>query len=59
MMRYICIDDDAVTELISGREYQSIDFSEGAKLIDALSGDMQFLFKQGNIVHFQDKDGAF
>ena len=58
-MKYVCIDDGAVEEFISGREYQSIDFGEGAKLIDALSGNVRFLFKQRNIVLFQDTEGAF
>ena len=58
-MRYICIDNGAVHELISGREYQSIDFQEGARLVDALSGNIQFFTKQGKIVLFQDKEGAF
>ena len=58
-MRYICIDDGAVHELISGREYQSIDFQEGAKLIEALSGNIQFFTQQGKIVLFQDREGAF
>ncbi|MDE0040559.1 MAG: UvrD-helicase domain-containing protein [Candidatus Poribacteria bacterium] len=59
MMRYICIDDGAVTELISGRQYQSIDFKEGKKLIEALSGDVQFLIREGKIVQFQDQEGVF
>ena len=58
-MRYICIDDGAVNELISGREYQSMDFQEGARLINALSGNVRFLMKQKKIVLFQDKEGAF
>ena len=58
-MRYICIDDGAVQELISGREYQSIDFQEGAHLVNALTGNVQFLIKQKRIVRFQDKEGVF
>ena len=58
-MKYVCIDDGAVTELISGREYQSIDFTEGAKLLAALSGSVEFVMKQNNIALFQDQEGAF
>ena len=59
MMRYICIDDGAVHELISGREYQSLDFQEGSRLVNALSGTVKFLIKQKRIVHYQDKEGVF
>ena len=59
MMRYICIDDSAVNELVSGRQYQSIDFQEGATLVNALSGNIQFFTKQGNIALFQDQEGVF
>ena len=36
-MKYVCIDNGAVEELISGRVYQSIDFSEGMELLELLS----------------------
>ena len=58
-MKYVCIDDGAVSELISGREYQSIDFAEGAKLIEALSGKVQFVARLGKVALFQDSEGAF
>lgn len=58
-MKYVCIDDGAVAEIISGREYQSIDFEEGNKLIQALAGRLQFMAKMGKVILFQDKEGAF
>jgi hypothetical protein len=58
-MKYICIDDGALAEFISGRSYQSIDFEEGDKLIQALSGNIQFLLKIKNVVFLQDKEGVF
>ncbi|MFO1174103.1 MAG: UvrD-helicase domain-containing protein [Paracoccaceae bacterium] len=58
-MKYICIDDGAVAELISGREYQSIDFEQGDKLIQALKGKVQFLARLGKITLFQDSEGVF
>ncbi|WP_299809478.1 UvrD-helicase domain-containing protein [uncultured Roseibium sp.] len=58
-MKYVCLDDDAVAELISGREYQSIDFEEGDKLIQALVGKVQFLAKLGKVILYQDQEGAF
>lgn len=58
-MRYICIDDGAVRELTSGRQYQSIDFLEGERLVNALSGNIQFFQKQGDIVLYQDQEGPF
>jgi len=58
-MKYICIDDGALEELISGREYQSIDFEEGDRLIKSLSGDVAFLAKMRKIAFFQDGEGAF
>ncbi|AKO96849.1 Superfamily I DNA and RNA helicase [Marinovum algicola DG 898] len=58
-MKYICIDDGAVAELISGREYQSVDFDDGEKLIRSLSGLGAFLIGDRVITHFQDSDGVF
>lgn len=58
-MKYICIDDGAVAELVSGRQFQSIDFEEGADLIKSLSGIGAFMVKSGRITHFQDPDGVF
>ena len=58
-MKYVCIDDGAVAELTSGREYQSIDFEEGEKLINALSGKVKFLTNYGKVVLYQDNDGTF
>ncbi|WP_176082922.1 UvrD-helicase domain-containing protein [Martelella sp. HB161492] len=58
-MKYICIDDGSISELISGREYQSIDFEEGDRLIQALKGRVQFLARIGKITLFQDGEGAF
>lgn len=58
-MKYICIDDGALTEFISGRSYQSIEFEEGDKLIQALSGNIQFLLKSKNVFFLQDKEGVF
>ncbi|EIE50583.1 hypothetical protein C357_12916 [Citreicella sp. 357] len=58
-MKYICIDDGAVAEIISGREYQSIDFEEGDRLIQSLSGRLAFVAKMAKIAFFQDKEGVF
>ena len=58
-MKYVCIDDGAVSELISGREYQSIDFEAGDKLISGLSGKVELIAKLKDIVLLQDLDGAF
>ncbi|WP_255008302.1 UvrD-helicase domain-containing protein [Roseovarius sp. M141] len=58
-MRYICIDDGAVAELISGREFQSVDFEEGDELIRSLSGIGAFMIRDRVITHFQDADGVF
>ncbi|KKL54361.1 hypothetical protein LCGC14_2266170, partial [marine sediment metagenome] len=58
-MKYICIDDGALAEIISGREYQSIDFEEGDRLINSLSGKVAFVAKMGKITLFHDKEGAF
>ena len=58
-MKYLCIDNGALAELISGREYQSIDFEEGDRLIQALSGDVMFVAKMKNVTLFQDGEGAF
>lgn len=58
-MKYVCIDDGAVNDLISGRFYQSIDFEEGDKLIKSFRKDLFFAHKFGNITSFQDKDGVF
>ncbi|MBW4975463.1 UvrD-helicase domain-containing protein [Roseovarius mucosus] len=58
-MKYVCIDDGALAELISGRQYQSIDFEEGDRLFQALQGNFKFVAKMKNIVFFQDKEGVF
>jgi hypothetical protein len=58
-MKYVCIDDGAVAELISGRNFQSVDFDEGAELISSLAGLGAFMVKSGRITHFQDADGVF
>ncbi|MGG7644777.1 UvrD-helicase domain-containing protein [Rhodovulum sp. YNF3179] len=58
-MKYVCIDDGAVSELISGRHYQSIDFKAGEELIKALSGTVSFVHKLGKVTTFQDEDGVF
>lgn len=58
-MKYICIDDGALAELISGREYQSIDFEEGDRLLKSLSGRVAFVAKMGKVALLQDKEGAF
>lgn len=58
-MKYVCIDDGALAELISGRQYQSIDFEEGDRLFQALKGNFKFVAKMKNIVFFQDKEGVF
>jgi superfamily I DNA/RNA helicase len=58
-MKYICIDNGALTEFISGREYQSIDFEEGDRLIQALTRNVQLVAKMKNIVYIQDKEGVF
>tara|TARA_R110002049_G_scaffold94732_3_gene232960 strand:- start:1537 stop:3855 length:2319 start_codon:yes stop_codon:yes gene_type:complete len=58
-MKYVCIDNGAVAELISGRGYQSIDFQEGDRLIKSLEGEVTFIAKQGPIFFRQDEDGVF
>ena len=58
-MKYICIDDGAIYELISGKEYQSIDFEEGDHLIGALSGELRFETKLRSIVPIQNEEGVF
>lgn len=58
-MKYICIDDGALAEIISGRKYQSIDFEEGDRLINSLSGRVAFVAKMDKITLFHDKEGAF
>lgn len=58
-MKYVCIDDGAVAELISGREFQSIDFEEGDELINSLAQLGAFMVRSGRITHFQDSDGVF
>lgn len=58
-MKFVCIDDGAVTEIISGRGYQSIDFEEGDRLIRSLQGSVTFVAKQGPIVTLQNKEGVF
>ncbi|MEM5478173.1 UvrD-helicase domain-containing protein [Pacificibacter sp. AS14] len=58
-MKYVCIDDGAVAEMISGRVFQSIDFQEGAELLAALSTNVEMLAKIGNMICSQTKDTLF
>jgi hypothetical protein len=58
-MKYVCIDDGALAEFISGRKYQSVDFEEGDRLLQALTGNIKLVAKMKNIVFIQDKEGAF
>lgn len=58
-MKYVCIDNDAVAELVSGRQYQSIDFQEGERLIKGLRSDIQFATRIRNIFFFQDSESVF
>lgn len=58
-MKYVCLDDGAVAEIISGREYQSVDFEQGDRLMQALSGKIKFVAKLGKIILTQDKEGVF
>lgn len=48
-MKYVCIDDGAVAEMISGRVFQSVNFAEGAQLLQALSGEIQIIMKLGKL----------
>jgi superfamily I DNA/RNA helicase len=58
-MKYICIDDGAIAEIISGRQMQSVDFSEGAAFVDILSGNRQVFKAIGNVVMTATSDGLF
>lgn len=58
-MKYVCIDDGAVAEMISGRVFQSINFAEGAQLLQALSGNIQIIMQIGKIICTQDKEALF
>ncbi|UWQ77489.1 UvrD-helicase domain-containing protein [Leisingera sp. M658] len=58
-MKYVCIDDGALAEFISGREYQSIDFEEGDRLIQALTKNFKLVAQMKRIVFIQDKEGVF
>lgn len=58
-MKYICIDDGAVAELISGRELQSIDFKEGAAFVKALTGNIQAHKVSDRMVMTANPDGLF
>lgn len=58
-MKYVCIDDGAVNELVSGRGYQSIDFEEGMRLVEGLSGRLKLIIKMDRVIVHQDKEGAF
>ena len=58
-MKYVCIDDGAVEELISGRNYQTVEFEEGARLIEVLSGRRQLALKFSNVVVTQEEKTIF
>lgn len=58
-MKFICIDDGAVRELISGRELQSIDFDDGRRLIERLQGRTQLFKGTGQFIVHLDKDGMY
>lgn len=60
-MKYICFDDGAIRELVSGRELQSVDFEDGLRFIDLLrSGkELEFFKKMGDAVVTVDKDGMY
>ncbi|PDT02073.1 hypothetical protein CO666_22350 [Rhizobium chutanense] len=58
-MKYVCIDDGAVRELISGRELQSVDFEDGRRLIERLQGRTQVFKGTGSFLVNLDKDGMY
>lgn len=58
-MKYVCIDEGALVEFISGREYQSIDFEEGDRLIQALTKNIKLVARMKRVVFIQDKEGVF
>ncbi|MCA1297722.1 UvrD-helicase domain-containing protein [Stappia indica] len=58
-MKYICIDNGAINELISGRQMQSVDFREGAAFVELLSGGQEGFRAVGDIVMTTRSDGLF
>lgn len=58
-MKFICIDDGAIQELISGRELQSIDFEDGRRLIERMRGRTQVFKGSGRFIINLDKDGMY
>lgn len=58
-MKYICIDHDAIDELISGRQLQSVDFEQGARFVEMLSGDREVFTVTGNIILTAKSNGLF
>lgn len=58
-MKYICIDDGAIAEIISGRQLQSIDFNEGAEFVKTLTGKVEAFKASGAMVMTANSDGLF
>ena len=58
-MKFICVDDGAVKEVISGRKMQSVDFEEGAAFVEMLSGKSKALKATSDIVMTAKEDGLF
>lgn len=58
-MKYICLDNGAVEELVSGRRYQSVDYEDGAGLVEGLSGRTRFVATLGAITFIYDQEGLF
>ena len=58
-MKYVCIDDGAVEEIISGRSYQTVEFEDGARLIEVLSGRSQLALKFSNVIVTQEKNTIY
>lgn len=58
-MKLVCIDDGAVAELISGRAFQSLDFTVANDLLSAMRDGVTLIAQLGKIVVTQDKDALF
>jgi hypothetical protein len=58
-MKYICIDNGSVEELVSGRDYQSVDFERADQLIQGLKGKVSLVRRIGKIIVYQDEEGVF
>lgn len=58
-MKFICLDDGAVAEMVSGREFQSVDFDVGQKLIQTMREGTELIRRTGKVVLSLSKDGMF